>query len=42
MLGGKYITATLIGETPEWSVVKACLQRGILLPLMHCLFVHME
>ena len=31
MLGGRKITATLTGETLEGSVVKCCLQRGILL-----------
>jgi len=32
MLGGRKITATLTGEIMEGSVVKCCMQRGILLP----------
>jgi hypothetical protein len=39
MPGGRKITDMLIGETMEWSVVKGCLQRGILLPLICYLVV---
>jgi hypothetical protein len=39
MLGGRKIRAALTGETVKGSVSKCCPQRGILLPLMRCLFV---
>jgi len=32
MLGGRKITATLTGETPDGSVAKCCAQRDIVLP----------
>jgi len=33
------LRSTLTGKTLEWSVVKCCLQRGILLPLLSFLVV---